>query len=537
MNRIIARWPLAGVVYSNRRGWVRVNINSKFIGALALFGGLGLLCAGPAIAWPNSVRVKTTDQLIAAMLTAERTHESTAISVSPGHYLFPQVFNSNYGGSALPNVTTEILIVGVDPATTIFDLGGAYEFLPRFFTVLPTGNLELRNLTLTGAGGKGACRAGLSDCSNQGGGAILNIRGVVTIISSVLTGNKTSSGPPFGPLDGGAIESVNGILTIEDTTIERNRAEGYGGGVALHGGFARISHSIIRNNLLVAGAIHDGSFLALVGGGIFASSGELTVDSSTISGNSAGVAGAVEQGYGVFGLGGGIYNGGSALLTNSAVVDNVVLDYGGGAGIYNAGGMKIENSTIAQNDAGSVGGGIFNAHNLLLQGVTLAGNSVAGNILYPSTPDSPLSYPPGCGIAGSICDVDGNGLHSDPGASTEVATSVLANNSGSDCAGVVISDGHNALGTDSGCTWKKSSTLSGHGSYDQINVNPMLGALQDDGVAGNAHYPPLRGSPLIDAGGAIGAHCTPLDQLGHKRVAVAGNRDAPPICDVGAIEF
>jgi hypothetical protein len=177
--------------------------------------------------------------------------------------------------------------------------------------------------------------------------------------------------------------------------------------------------------------------------------------------------------------------------------------------------------------AGSVAGGIFNAHNLLLQGITLTDNSASGYVI--SGPPGSPAFPPGCGFHESPCDVGGNGLHSDAGANTQVATSVLANNNGSDCTGVVISDGHNALGTDSGCTWTKSASLNGHSSYDQINVNPMLGTLQDNGVAGNAHYPLLPGSPLIDAGGAIGTYCTPLDQLGHKRVAGR--------CDVGAVEF
>jgi hypothetical protein len=510
-----------------------VNVFTKFINALVVLGALGL-CAGPATAWTNSVRVRTTEQLIAAMLTAERTHESTSISVAPGHYLFPQVFNSIYGGSALPNVTTEILIVGADPATTIFDLTSDEFFLPRFFTVLPSGNLQLRGLTLMGAGGFGACNDPSQDCSDMGGGAVLNIRGVVTITNCVLSGNKTFNGELFG-LDGGAIESVGGILTIDDTTIEGNSAEGFGGGIALHGGSASISHSIIRGNGIGPGILHDNTFYGLFGGGIYVSGGELNIDSSTISGNNAGLVGLLEQqnqgaSWGIYGLGGGIFNGGSALLTNSVVMDNTAFDFGGGAGIYNVGGMKIENSTIAQNTAGSVGGGIFNAHNLLLQGVTLTDNNVLGNAFGPFLPPPDTnSYPPGCGVPGQTCHVGDNGLHSDPGANTQIATSVLANNNGSDCAGVVISDGHNALSTDSGCTWKKSASLNGHSSYDQINVNPMLGALQDDGVAGNAHYPPLPGSPLIDAGGAIGKYCTPLDQLGHKRVAGR--------CDVGAVEF
>jgi hypothetical protein len=517
-----------------------MHINSKSIWAFALIGGLVLLCTEPAAAW-TTFRVSTTDQLIWAMKRAEQSDEPTAISVAPGHYLFTQVFNSSYGGSALPNVTKTILIVGADPATTIFDLGGLYEFLPRFFTVLSSGNLELRNLTLTGAGGTGACDPFSSqDCSDQGGGAILNIRGVLTIINCVLSGNKTSSGPGFGGLDGGAILSVSGILTIDDTTIEGNGAEGYGGGIALHGGSASISHSIIRGNGPYPGAIYDGSFFALLGGGIFVSSGEMNIDSSTISGNSAGLVGAQEQSYGVYGLGGGIYNGGSILLTNSAVIDNTVTDYGGGGGIYNAGGMKIENSTIAQNVAGTLGGGIFNANAMRLQGVTLTENNVLGNILYgfPGIPPQFPSYPPGCGGGTpTYCYAGDNGLHSDPGANTQIATSVLANNNGSDCGGIVISDGHNALGTDSGCTWKKSESLQGHGAYDQINVNPLFGALQDNGAPGNAHYPLLPGSPLIDAGGPIGSSCTPLDQIGDRRIDGDADHDGTWICDIGAIEY
>jgi hypothetical protein len=508
---------------------------------ITMLGAVGLFYAGQANAWAHSVRVATTDGLIAAMLEAERTHESTEISVAPGHYLFTQVFNSTYGGNALPNVTTEILIVGEDPTTTIFDLGGRDSFVPRFFTVLPTGNLELRNLTLTGAGSYGSCQGQPQNCEDMGGGAVLNIRGALTIKSCILWGNQTYSaydGAEFDQLDGGAIESVGGILTIDDSTIEGNSAEGFGGGIALHGGSANISHSIISGNSLNPGAIYDATFFGLIGGGIFVASGEMTIDSSTISGNAAGVAGALEQEWSVWGVGGGIYNAGSLLLTNSAVINNSVVDFGGGAGIYNAGGMKIENSTIAQNVAGGVGGGIFNSHDLLLQGTTLSDNNAFGNVATEYFGPNPVpSYPPGCSYPQSNCDIGGNGLHSDPGANTQVATSVLANNNGSDCSGVVVSDGRNALGTNSGCAWTKSPSLQGHSTYDQINIDPLLGTFSDDGVAGDAHYPLLPGSPAIDAGGAVGTYCTLLDQLGHRRVAASGNPNAWSICDLGAIEY
>jgi hypothetical protein len=80
--------------------------------------------------------------------------------------------------------------------------------------------------------------------------------------------------------------------------------------------------------------------------------------------------------------------------------------------------------------------------------------------------------------------------------------------------------------------------LQGHTVADQINVDPRLGTLQDNGSPGNAHYPLLAGSPLIDAGGAIGKFCTQMDQLGQKRVEGDGKtNDGALICDIGAIEF
>jgi hypothetical protein len=106
--------------------------------------------------------------------------------------------------------------------------------------------------------------------------------------------------------------------------------------------------------------------------------------------------------------------------------------------------------------------------------------------------------------------------------------SVLANNNGPDCAGILISDGHNALGSNAGCTLRPAAALQGHTVADQMNIDPRLGARQDNGVAGNAHYPLLADSTLINAGGTIGKFCTQLDQIGNKRTS---------ICDIGAIEF
>jgi hypothetical protein len=80
--------------------------------------------------------------------------------------------------------------------------------------------------------------------------------------------------------------------------------------------------------------------------------------------------------------------------------------------------------------------------------------------------------------------------------------------------------------------------LGGRPTHDLVNLDLELGEFQDDGVAGNAHYPLLADSPLIDAGGSIGLFCTPLDQIGQRRVEGDADHDgATNICDIGAIEY
>jgi len=60
-----------------------------------------------------------------------------------------------------------------------------------------------------------------------------------------------------------------------------------------------------------------------------------------------------------------------------------------------------------------------------------------------------------------------------------------------------------------------------------LTGDPGLGALVgDDGLPGEAHYPVLADSPVIDA--ANRHACPKTDQLGNKRDG---------ICDIGSIEF
>ena len=219
-------------------------------------------------------------------------------------------------------------------------------------------------------------------------------------------------------------------------------------------------------------------------------------------------------------------------MRDSAVTGNAVEYIGRGGGIWNYGVMSIENSTVAANYAGTFGGGIFNRGKLTLQGVTIADNEADGAMFDCND----LSATPCSG---------GGGLWNEGSGSIRAVRSILAGNQiqlygfpgsgGPDCAGIVLSDGNNALGDASGCDLRPSWVLKGQPTNDQVGLDPRLGDLLDNDEAGNAHLPLLEGSPLIDAGGVISKTCAALDQIGQPRVDADG--DGQRECDIGAIEY
>jgi hypothetical protein len=215
------------------------------------------------------------------------------------------------------------------------------------------------------------------------------------------------------------------------------------------------------------------------GGGI-ANDGTATLTGSTVSGNTAP------------GHGGGIANGEFRTLTlnNSTVSGNTAL---AGAGIDNRGTLTLSNSTVSGNTATFGNGGIGNQ---FIGTLTISNSTVSGN----ST------------VFG------GSGIGNETGGTTILKNTIVANNSPVDCAGAIISAGHN-LSSDGTCGF----TASG----DQQNTNPLLGPLADNGGPTKTQAL-LPGSPAIDA---ASPDCPPpfTDQRGVAR-------PQGPRCDIGAFE-
>ena len=211
-------------------------------------------------------------------------------------------------------------------ASLTIDAGGE----SRAFTIVARREdaVELNGLTITGG-------------SEQYGAAIFN-SGTLTVIDSVILGNRASKG---------AVYSSDGALTVAHCALSGNSTT-YGGGI-----FAS------RGSLTVSGSTLSGNS-AYYGGAIWSHECLLTVTTSTISGNSA-----VTDGGGICHYGSGLV----ITLNNTIVAGNTANVFG--PDIYS--------------DDHNYGGIFTGSHNLIGDGSGQTfENGTDGNIV--GTTESPI---------------------------------------------------------------------------------------------------------------------------------------------------
>jgi len=199
-------------------------------------------------------------------------------------------------------------------------------------------------------------------------------------------------------------------------------------------------------------------------GGIHAEGApNLTVTNSTISGNSA------NAGFPAGDRGGGISGQAGISVENSTISGNSAATIGGGIWGH---AIQIVNSTISGNLAGTSRGGIFEfAPSLHVTNSTITGNSApSGGGIYNKRGIAPDSV------------VEISNIILTAGASGEN----IFNESGS-----VTSLGYNLSSDDGG------GYLTGPG--DQINTDPLLGPLQDNGGPTFTHRCWLAAQRLMPA--------------------------------------
>lgn len=373
-------------------------------------------------------------------------------------------------------IDQNITISGPGPdLLTVSRVSTASQF--RIFTITSGRIVAIAGLTISGG------------VAGAGGGIINGDGAMLTVSNCIVAGNFSDAG-----VGGGGIYSLSGTLTIVDSSVTFNRAGftsgnpiGNAGGIA-GGGTLTIIRSTISNNTAV---IHCGGIIG---------EGMVTIIDSTISGNRSGLD--MLPGTG---LGGGLCCGGTVEIRGSTISGNTASgeDFGLGGGIANAGQLTISNSTISGNFANQDGGGIRSFTNgtatLTINNSTISGNWATRN---------------GAGI-----------IITNAGSLTLVIGTTILSNSGANIVnegGTVISHGYN-LSNDNG-----GGFLTAPG--DQININPVLGPLQDNGGPTFTHIP-LAGSPALDAGDPNFTPPPFNDQRGAPYVRVSNGR-----IDIGSVE-
>jgi hypothetical protein len=316
---------------------------------------------------------------------------------------------------------------------------------------------------------------------------------------------RRNTGGDYGiftvPYDGPTV-SISGLTINNGDSV--NGGYYFGGGGIFNGGTLTLANCTVNGNYA-----YDGVFAA--GGGIF-NEGTLTASNCTISGNQAGPI------YPFTGVGGGIYNLGTLTLSNSTVAGNhagIVGEFSYGGGIYNDGDtVTLNNSTVSGNFA-FYGGGIFNHGDVGDGTVTLNNSTVSGNsgggiangkiildggtvTLNNSTVSGNSEFYQGISNAGGTltlnnATVSGNtgGVNSYRGGTIHARNTIIANNMYSDLSGDLGSLGHNLIGNTNGG--------SGFDPTDLLNVDPLLGPLQDSGGPTQTQAL-LAGSPALNAG-------------------------------------
>jgi CSLREA domain-containing protein len=377
-------------------------------------------------------------------------------------------------------------------------------------------------VTKTADTADGACNA---DCSLR---------------EAIIAANSNTPGPP----DTIVVPAGAYMLAIAGTDIGTSPN-------AAIGDLDITSGSVTLSGAGAAGTIIDGASIDRVLDVKFNTNG-VTISGVTIrNGNAAPAAG---------GSGGGLTTGNNSntTLNNVAVSGNRASTTGGG--INNAGTLAINWSTvgpgnIATNDGGGInnaiatgnltvnhslihgnvanglnGGGLNTFHQAALTNVTISDNSVSvaggsgGGIRHAATSSPGITLTlTNVTISNNTASLGAGMRRTAAGNNPVLKNTIVANNGSSNCSvatGAISSQGSN-LSSDATC----SAFFNGIG--DQNSVNPMLGALQDNGgpTFTRALY---MGSPAINAGTNSG--CPADDQRGLARPFAE-------MCDIGAYEW
>jgi parallel beta-helix repeat protein len=202
--------------------------------------------------------------------------------------------------------------------------------------------------------------------------------------------------------------------------------------------------------------------------------------------------------------GGGIYNAGQLTMNRCTIANNDAYDQGGGIFMYYSGStLNLTNCTISGNIADDgYGGGIHCETEMRLLNCTIIGNSITGAM----------------GQGGGFANLSGNTAYFKNCIVANNIVPTSGNNNGYSDPGGVISEGYN-IDSENSCYFDDPT--------DQINTNPLLGPLQNNGGP-TPTCAVTAISPAFNRGTSAGAPAT--DQRGVARPQAGAY-------DIGAFEL
>lgn len=364
------------------------------------------------------------------------------------------------------------------------------------------GSARAENVFLVNSGGDGGDVGAASDCNVRPYPVGTEPECTLRAAIEASNANDQVDVIRFDPAIRGTIVLSGGALSIADDVVGRDVSiEGPGArSLTVSGNDASRVLDIFAEAQVGGLTISGGNVATQPGSGAgIRNAGKLTLGGVTVAGNAVAAGGSG---------GAGISNSGDIVINDSSVVDN--SGPGAGGGLHNTGTATVVNTTFSGNRAGTSGGGIYNAHALTMQNGTVTDNDTAF-----------------AGDAGG----EGGGIYirENTAISTELQNTIVAGNragtGGPDVRGTFTSGGFNLIGSIVGA--------GGFASTDQVNRNPRLGLLRNNGGPTNTHAL-LKGSPAIDRGSRT--DCPAADQRGVVRPQ-NGDGKRGKRCDVGAYEL
>lgn len=318
----------------------------------------------------------------------------------------------------------------------------------------------------------------VNQAGDKGGG--LYNAGNATLNAVIVTGNSTN-----GQEGGGAIYN-NGTLAINGGEFQLNKDTSIGdGGAICNNGTATLDGLLVAFNSSKSN-----------GGGIAnQKAGTLTLTGSTLAHNEGDI-------------GGGLSNNGGQITLREVTLEGNTSVYSGGAIMnYNGATLNLSNVTISGNSAGDLGGGIGNGGmdaTIFAFNTTIAENNAANSYSHEAQAGAGFYHRGGLALFVNV---------------------LLADNPGSNCAGVPFQASGMNLSSDGTCEF------DGYGNL--WDLDPLLEPLADNGGRTETHALGA-GSPAIDAGTEWLAPKT--DQRDVSR-PLDGDGDNVPRVDIGAVEF